>query len=133
MDLTPHPPDKTDLTTRSNNSYGRSRVVLLNERQWDYVQRRYRMSPRELEVARLVCQGFTNADMAEKLDVKPGTIKTHLRSIFAKVHARNKITLLLSFIDAATELGPAISRSNLTHTEEPNQGTEGKSSQGSIH
>jgi len=84
--------------------YGRPRVILLDEKQWAYIQRRYRMSPRELQVARLVCRGLTNGDMADKLEVKPGTVKTHLRSIFAKVHARNKITLLLKFIDAAGRL-----------------------------
>jgi len=84
--------------------YGQPSVVLLDEKQWLYIQRCYRMSPRELQVAKLVCRGFTNGDMAKKLKVKPGTVKTHLRSIFAKAHARNKITLLLRFLDVAVKL-----------------------------
>ena len=84
--------------------HGQPGAVLLNEKQWGYIQRCYRMSPRELQVARLVCRGFTNGDMAAKLRVKPGTVKTHLRSIFAKVHVRNKITLLLRFLDATGKL-----------------------------
>jgi len=81
---------------------GQQRFALLDEKQWQYVQRHYRMSPRELQVARLVCQGFTNADVADKLSVKQGTIKTHLRSIFSKARARNKISLLLRFAHAAS-------------------------------
>ena len=81
---------------------GQQRFALLTENQWLYIQRHYRMSPRELQVARLVCQGFTNADVADKLNVKQGTIKTHLRSIFSKVRARNKISLLLRFVHAAS-------------------------------
>ena len=81
---------------------GQQRFALLDEKQWNYVQRHYRMSPRELQVARLVCQGFTNADVADKLNVKQGTIKTHLRSIFSKARARNKISLLLRFVHAAS-------------------------------
>ena len=84
--------------------YKRPDVILLDEKQWRYVQRRYHISPRELEVAKLVCHGFINGDIAKKLNMKPGTVKTHLRSIFAKTHARNKITMLLRFMDDVNKL-----------------------------
>ncbi|MHC4308702.1 MAG: response regulator transcription factor [Planctomycetota bacterium] len=83
--------------------YKRPDVALLNEKQWRYVQRRYRLSPRELEVAKLVCKGFINGNIAKELNVKPGTVKTHLKSIFGKTHARNKITLLLRFMEDVNE------------------------------
>ncbi len=79
--------------------YGQPDVILLDEKQWLYIQRRYNMSPRELQIAQLVCQGLTNGDIARKLTVKPGTVKTHLRNIFGKTRARNKITMLLRFMD----------------------------------
>jgi len=82
-----------------DSSYGLSGAVLLDERQWSYIQKRYRMSPREIQVAKLVCRGFTNGDIARQLRVKPGTVKTHLRSIFNKTRARNKISMLLKFIE----------------------------------
>lgn len=83
--------------------YERPQAVLLDEKQWLYIQRRYHMSPRELEVAKLVCQGFINGEIAKKLNVKPGTVKTHLRSIFGKTRTRNKIAMLLSFMDDVTK------------------------------
>ncbi len=61
------------------------------------------MSPRELEVAKLVCQGFINGEIAKELNVKPGTVKTHLRSIFGKTRTRNKIAMLLNFMDDVTK------------------------------
>ena len=79
--------------------YKQPDVALLNEKQWRYVQRRYHLSPRELEVAKLICKGCVNGDIAAKLNVKPGTVKTHIKSIFGKTRARNKITLLLRFMD----------------------------------
>ncbi len=79
--------------------YKQPDITLLDEKQWLYIQRRYHMSPRELQVAKLVCQGFTNGDMAKTLKVKSGTVKTHLRSIFGKTRSRNKITMLLKFMD----------------------------------
>jgi len=79
--------------------YGQPDVILLDEKQWLYIQRRYNMSPRELQIAQLVCQGLTNGDIAKKLTVKIGTVKTHLRNIFGKTRVRNKITMLLRFMD----------------------------------
>ncbi len=74
-------------------------VTILNEKDWSYLQRYYDMSPRELQVAKLVCNGFTNGDIAGKLNVKPGTVKTHLRSIFGKTRTRNRISMLLKYIE----------------------------------
>ncbi|HUW19275.1 MAG TPA: helix-turn-helix transcriptional regulator [Sedimentisphaerales bacterium] len=88
--------------------YERPHTVLLNEKQWLYIQKRYNMSPRELEVARLVCEGLTNEEMADKLRVRPGTVKTHLRSIFNKSRVRNKISMLLRFVDDAGRLLPEV-------------------------
>lgn len=73
-------------------------VNLIDEKQWQYIQRRYHLSPRELEVAKLVCTGLTNIEIASVLKVKLGTVKTHLKKIFSKVRTRSKITLLIRFI-----------------------------------
>ena len=95
MSLQPRPKriDKAKPADPQDSVFGLPSVVLLSEKQWSYIQRRYRMSPRELQVAKLVCRGLTNGDVAERLSVKSGTVKTHLRSIFAKARARNKITV----------------------------------------
>jgi DNA-binding CsgD family transcriptional regulator len=81
--------------------YGRPKAVLLDEKQWLYIQRYYHISPRELQVIKLICKGFTNGDIAKQLNVKSGTVKTHLRSIFAKIHVRNKISMLLRCMENA--------------------------------
>ena len=96
--------DEAKPADAQDSVFGLPSVVLLSEKQWSYIQRRYRMSPRELQVAKLVCRGLTNGDVAERLSVKSGTVKTHLRSIFAKARARNKITLLLRLVDAVAGL-----------------------------
>jgi len=93
--LQPEREDKIENIGSSDSFYGRPKAIVLDEKQWLYVQRRYHISPRELQVIKCVCQGLTNGDIAAKLNVKPGTIKTHLRSIFGKTRVRNKITMLL--------------------------------------
>ncbi len=83
--------------------YSRPDVVLLDEEHWAYIQRRYHMSPRELQVAKLVCRGFSNGDIARELKIKHGTAKTHLRNIYRRVRVKNKIAMLLRVVDQATK------------------------------
>lgn len=95
--------DKSKNIDPGDSVYKRPDVSLLDEKQWRYIQRRYRISPRELEVAKLVCMGFVNGNIAKELKVKPGTVKSHLKSIFGKTRTRNKITLLLRFMEDVNE------------------------------
>jgi DNA-binding NarL/FixJ family response regulator len=79
--------------------YKRPDVSLLDDRQWLYVQHRYRLSPRELQVAKHVCQGFANEEVATCLRIRAGTVKTHLRNIYRRIHVTNKIGMLLTFVE----------------------------------
>ena len=90
-----------NISSPGDSFYGRPKAILLDEKQWRYIQRYYHISPRELQVVKLVCQGFTNGDIARELNVKPGTVKTHLRSIFHKTRVRNKVTMLLRCMENA--------------------------------
>ncbi len=48
------------------------------------------LSERELEVLRLVAQGLSNRDIAERLFVAVGTVKAHVHSICGKLDAENR-------------------------------------------
>ena len=72
-------------------------VVLLDKKQWSYVQSRYELTPRESEIAALICQGLRNGSIAKSLRIKPGTVKTHTRNIYRKVRVKSKIAMLLRF------------------------------------
>ncbi|MFC4011173.1 helix-turn-helix transcriptional regulator [Nonomuraea purpurea] len=37
------------------------------------------LTVRELEIARLVARGHTNADIAVQLTISPGTVRTHIQ------------------------------------------------------
>jgi len=73
--------------------------ILLDEKQWLYLKKRYHMTPREIQVAILVCRGFNNNEIAKSLKIKHGTVKTHLRNLYRRVRVKSKILLLLRLVD----------------------------------
>lgn len=56
-------------------------------------QDKHDLSPRELDIARAVATGLTNAELAEKLFISLGTVKSHLASVQTKVQARNRVEI----------------------------------------
>jgi DNA-binding NarL/FixJ family response regulator len=49
------------------------------------------LSPRELEVLRLLARGLSNADIASQLVVSPTTAKTHVASILGKLNLHDRV------------------------------------------
>ena len=49
------------------------------------------LSEREIEVLQLVSQGLKNEEIAERLIVSLGTVKTHVNNIYGKLGVRNRV------------------------------------------
>ena len=54
-----------------------------------------RLTPRELEVVRLVGGGAKNADIARRLVISEETVKAHLTNVFGKLGVRDRVELAL--------------------------------------
>jgi DNA-binding CsgD family transcriptional regulator len=54
----------------------------------------HRLTGREIEVASLVCLGFSNAVIASKLFISEGTVENHLLSIYDKMGVNNRTGLV---------------------------------------
>ena len=48
------------------------------------------LTPREVEVLRLIAAGLSNSEIAENLVLSSATVKTHVNRIFYKTGARNR-------------------------------------------
>ena len=49
------------------------------------------LTPREREVLKLVAVGYTNKDVGRELSITEDTVKKHMQSILAKLHASSRI------------------------------------------
>jgi DNA-binding NarL/FixJ family response regulator len=52
------------------------------------------LTSREYEVVQAVIRGLTNHEIATRLGISEKTVKTHMRSVFRKLHIRRRVDLL---------------------------------------
>ncbi len=67
---------------------------------------RHALSPRELQIARLVADGATNRAIASSLDISLWTVLTHMRRIFAKLGVCSRAEMVAQFFGGG-DAGPA--------------------------
>lgn len=54
----------------------------------------YKISEREFEVVKLICDGLTNKEIAQELTISVNTVNNHVANIFSKMEVRSRIDLL---------------------------------------
>lgn len=64
-------------------------------------QLRTLLTRRELEVAQLMADGLTNPEIARRLVISEGTVKTHVSNLLRKLHASNRAQAASTFMRLA--------------------------------
>ena len=72
--------------------------MVLKAKQWDYLSKCWHLTPREIQVAKLVCVGLDNEQIEQKLHIAYNTVRAHLGNMFRKVGIRGKAALILEFV-----------------------------------
>jgi DNA-binding CsgD family transcriptional regulator len=64
------------------------------------------LTPRELEVATLLADGLTNAEIADRLRIAPKTASSHVEHILAKLGARRRAEVAAWVARVRTQRAP---------------------------
>lgn len=59
----------------------------------------HRFTKREIEIINFITNGMTNREIAAAAGVSPSTVKTIMRNIFNKTGVRNKMELVIMFLN----------------------------------
>ncbi|OIH99574.1 MULTISPECIES: response regulator transcription factor [unclassified Curtobacterium] len=61
----------------------------------DWPGREHGISDRQSEILALITQGKRNAEIAELVHLSPNTVKTHIRTLYSKIGAVNRVDAVL--------------------------------------
>jgi len=52
------------------------------------------LSKRQLAILRLLKHGYNNAEISQMLEISPNTVKTHVRMMYDRIGAKNRLDCL---------------------------------------
>lgn len=101
-----HDASGTDATAAVNTAgqVATAGGTLFTPAEWAALAAHFRLTPRESQVARLVCAGCTQQAVAGELGLSINTVRMHLRSLFRRLNAHDRVSVLVRFLLAARAL-----------------------------
>jgi len=72
------------------------KIIEKHEINFEKVQKEFKISKRELEVVRLICEGLANKEISEKLFISEYTVKDHIKNILRKMGVTSRSQIISS-------------------------------------
>ena len=69
-------------------------VRVLSEQELGLLRQEFRLSARQIEIARLISQGMSDRQIAGQLGISFGTVRSHMSRLFQKCRVNNRLQLL---------------------------------------
>lgn len=74
--------------------------ALFTPKQWEAIGTQFRLTKRELTVAVLIFEGRTRRQIAYRLGCAPGTVRTYIDRLFAKLEVTDRLGMALRVVRA---------------------------------
>lgn len=71
---------------------------------WNRVWRIFKFAPREIQVALLMCQGYSAPEMAAKLSIREGTVREYIKHVMRAVGVHRRERAIVKMILMAWSL-----------------------------
>ena len=69
--------------------------MFLSDREWRIIADQLRLSPRQLEIARLVVEGLSDEGIAERLPISSHTVHAHIGRLYRNLDVRDRSQLVV--------------------------------------
>ena len=75
--------------------------MIFSDTQWQYLQKCYRFSDRQMQILRLLFGGLDSDRIAKKLKIRYNTVKAHFGKIYKCVGVQSKVELVIQLFEVA--------------------------------
>ena len=77
---------------------------LFTKAEWAALAERFGLSPRQAQIARLICLAFSNLRIARELGLKRDTVRMHNKELFRKLGIRQRMGVPIRLVLACRKL-----------------------------
>ncbi len=71
---------------------------LFDEQRWRELAALLRLPRRQQEIARLVCRGCSNRQIALHLSIAPDTVRMHLKALFERLEVHERVGVVVRLV-----------------------------------
>jgi DNA-binding CsgD family transcriptional regulator len=78
------------------------KLALADKKEWENnkineLLEKYEITDREADVLHMISHGYNNAEIADKLFISINTVKYHIKNLYLKLDAKNRVEIINRF------------------------------------